>query len=293
MSLHHLRVFLAVADAQSISKAAERLMVSQPSVSQVIAELEKTYSARLFDRIGRKIYITESGSYLQRYARQITDLYDEMERGITDCEERGVLRIGASLTVGSTVLPELISDLQAKMPALHSNVTVKNTADIEQMLLKNELDIALVEGYVHSSELTQHAVADDEVVLVCGKGHPMYQTTVASKEQIAGISVILREQGSGTRELFERTMNANELPWSVCWESADSDGIVAAAIHGLGVGVIAKRLVRREVEEGSLRILSVPGVNFVRRFSLIAHKNKYHSAPMLLFSDIAEKSFRS
>ncbi|MFA0815179.1 MAG: LysR family transcriptional regulator [Anaerofustis sp.] len=293
MSLHHLRVFLAVADAQSISKAAERLMVSQPSVSQVIAELEKTYSTHLFDRIGRKIYITESGSYLQRYARQITDLYDEMERGITDCEERGVLRIGASLTVGSTVLPELISDLQAKMPALHSNVTVKNTADIEQMLLKNELDIALVEGYVHSSELTQHAVADDEVVLVCGKGHPMYQTTVASKEQIAGISVILREQGSGTRELFERTMSANELPWSVCWESADSDGIVAAAIHGLGVGVIAKRLVRREVEEGSLRILSVPGVNFVRRFSLIAHKNKYHSAPMLLFSDIAEKSFRS
>lgn len=293
MSLHHLRVFLAVADAQSISKAAERLMVSQPSVSQVIAELEKTYSARLFDRIGRKIYITESGSYLQRYARQITDLYDEMERGITDCEERGVLRIGASLTVGSTVLPELISDLQAKMPALHSNVTVKNTADIEQMLLKNELDIALVEGYVHSSELTQHAVADDEVVLVCGKGHPMYQTTVASKEQIAGISVILREQGSGTRELFERTMSTNELPWNVCWESADSDGIVAAAIHGLGVGVIAKRLVLREAEEGSLRILSVPGVNFVRRFSLIAHKNKYHSAPMLLFSDIAEKSFQS
>lgn len=293
MSLHHLRVFLAVADAQSISKAAERLMVSQPSVSQVIAELEKTYSARLFDRIGRKIYITESGSYLQRYARQITDLYDEMERGITDCEERGVLRIGASLTVGSTVLPELISDLQAKMPALHSNVTVKNTADIEQMLLKNELDIALVEGYVHSSELTQHAVADDEVVLVCGKGHPMYQTTVASKEQIAGISVILREQGSGTRELFERTMSTNELPWNVCWESADSDGIVVAAIHGLGVGVIAKRLVLREAEEGSLRILSVPGVNFVRRFSLIAHKNKYHSAPMLLFSDIAEKSFRS
>lgn len=293
MSLHHLRVFLAVADAQSISKAAERLMVSQPSVSQVIAELEKTYSVRLFDRIGRKIYITESGSYLQRYARQITDLYDEMERGITDCEERGVLRIGASLTVGSTVLPELISDLQAKMPALHSNVTVKNTADIEQMLLKNELDIALVEGYVHSSELTQHAVADDEVVLVCGKGHPMYQTTVASKEQIAGISVILREQGSGTRELFERTMSTNELPWNVCWESADSDGIVAAAIHGLGVGVIAKRLVLREAEEGSLRILSVPRVNFVRRFSLIAHKNKYHSAPMLLFSDIAEKSFRS
>lgn len=291
MSIHHLRIFLCVTDEQSISKAANRLMISQPSVSQVIAELERQYGVRLFDRIGKRIYITESGSYLARYARQITSMYDEMERGVASSEEKGLMRIGASLTVGSTVLPELIIKMQIWLPSLQIRVVVKNTADIERMLLSNELDLALVEGSIHSEDLRQEAVAEDEVALVCGKTHPLYEKQGMGKDDLNGIAVILREQGSGTRELFERTMIAHDLNWRLIWECADSDGIVAPALQGLGIGVIAKRLVERELNEGTLQCLAVEDITFMRKFSLIAHKNKYFSPPMELFMQIARNHF--
>lgn len=291
MSIHHLRIFLCVTDEQSISKAANRLMISQPSVSQVIAELERQYGVRLFDRIGKRIYITESGSYLARYARQITSMYDEMERGVASSEEKGLMRIGASLTVGSTVLPELIIKMQIWLPSLQIRVVVKNTADIERMLLSNELDLALVEGSIHSEDLRQEAVAEDEVALVCGKTHPLYGKQRIGKTDLDEIAVILREKGSGTRELFERTMIAHDLNWRLIWECADSDGIVAPALQGIGVGVISKRLVERELTEGTLQYLAVEDMAFIRKFSLIAHKNKYFSPPMELFMQIARSQF--
>ena len=283
MTIRHLRIFITVADLGSMTAAAKALFISQPTVSQAITELETHYGIKLFERLSKRLFITQNGSQLLSYARHITSLVDEMEQVIKNPEEIGSMTIGASLTIGECLLPALISIFTKKYPHFQVNAIIKNTLDIETLIAKNTVDLAIVEGIVHSADIITEPFENDELARVCGKEHPLYNVKTISPDKLTNINFIVREKGSGTRELFENAMSANEIKWRPAWECNGSDIIKSAALKSIGVAVISKRLVQHELDKGLLHAFQIDGIELKRKFSIAYHKNKYMTQSMKNF----------
>ena len=155
MTLRHIRIFLAVCEnGNNTTRAARALYLAQPAVSRAVAELEEYYGVRLFDRIGRRLYLTEAGRRMWEYAVHICGLFDDLEKGLRGWDEQGVLRVGASITIGSQFLPGYVDAFRAAHPGVDVRVWVGPSEQLEEKLLHNTLDVALMEGPVHGSALT-------------------------------------------------------------------------------------------------------------------------------------------
>ena len=283
MTIRNLEIFIKVADLGNMTSAARSLYIAQPTVSQAISELESHYGIKLFDRLAKRLYITESGKQLLSYARHIIALDEEMELAMKDPEKSGMLKVGASLTIGAELMPKLASGFQEKHRELRIHAVVRNTADIENLILSNDIDFALVEGIIHSKNIIAEPFMDDELALVCGKSHALCGIRSVTLEELLRYDFVVREQGSGTRELFESAMISKNAAWNISWECSGSDSIKSAAAGGLGIGVISRLLVEREIEVGELVVLNVPGLDLKRKFSIAYHRNKYITDTMKEF----------
>jgi len=286
MTLRHLKIFITVADLGSMTAASEALFIAQPTVSQAVSELENYYGVKLFDRLSRRLYITEIGKQLLSYARHITALFEEIEQAMKNPDKSGIIKIGASVTFGTYLLPKLVNEFANSYPSLQIKAVTKNTKDIESLITKNAIDFGVVEGVVHTPDIVSTAFMDDELVLVCGRSHPLYKAKSISPFDLSKLNFIVREQGSGTRELFESIMATNDIKWQLVWECNGSDGIKSAAINGIGVAVISQRLVENEVKAEELCTIKVDDLDFKRKFSIIYHKNKYLTEAMKAFFDL-------
>lgn len=286
MTLRHLKLFISVVDLGSMTAASKAHFIAQPTISQAISELEDYYGVKLFDRLSKRLYITEQGKELLSYARHITNLFNEMEQIAKAQDKIGIIKIGASVTVGTYLLPKLVNEFTKSHPSIQINAVTKNTKDIESLIIKNEIDFAIVEGEIHNSHIISNAFMDDHLVLICGKTHPLYKVKTISSFDLKNHNLILRERGSGTRELFENTMTLNEVKWHSSWECNGSDGLISAAINGIGIAVISEKLVNDEVTTGKLSIIKIDDIDFKRKFNLINHKNKYLTNTMKAFIDL-------
>ena len=150
MTLRHLRIFVTVCETGSMTAAAQILYIAQPAISLAVSEMEEHYKVRLFDRISRRLYLTDSGRQALEYARHIIALFDEMEQGVRGGQAAKELRIGTSITIGSCLLPGYIRALKEHFPTLTVQAAVGNSGTIEQKLLENTIDIGIIEGMVHS-----------------------------------------------------------------------------------------------------------------------------------------------
>jgi DNA-binding transcriptional LysR family regulator len=289
ITIRSLEIFAKVADVGSMTAASEALYIAQPTVSQAISELESHYGTKLFDRLAKKLYITESGKKLLDYARHIIALQREMELAMTDPEKSGILKVGASVTIGTELLPRLVKSYQENHRELRIHGVIRNTSDIESLILSNEIDFALVEGAVNSKSIVTEPFTDDELALVCGKSHPLYGLESVQLEELLRHDFVVREHGSGTRELFESTMLSKNAVWNMSWECSGSDGIKAAAACGIGIGVLSNRLIEKELSNGELSVLNVPGLELKRKFSIIYHKNKYITDRMKEFFGMVKR----
>ena len=289
MTLRHLKIFITVSDLGSMTAAAKALFIAQPTVSQAISELESHYGVKLFDRLAKRLYITDSGRRLLNYARHITALVTDMEHEMINPDKSGVLKVGASLTVGTYLLPKLVNQFAQKYPQWQVNAVTKNTQDIERLILQNAVDFAIVEGAVHTPEIVTSAFMDDHLVLVCGKTHPLYHAKAVAPDDLSKLRFIVREQGSGTRELFENMMAAHEINWRLAWECNGSDVLKSAAMNGIGIAVISRRLVENELKTGDLHSIRINGIHLSRKFSLVYHKNKYLTDTMKAFMDLCRQ----
>lgn len=286
MTLRHFKIFVTVCDAMNMTLAAESLYMSQSAVSQAIAELEKYYDIRLFERLSRKLYLTQAGEKLLGYARHMIRMNADIEKDMKSMHEIGLIRLGASVTVGATLLPELISAFRLTNPTANVEVIEDNTEQIQKRLLADKTDIGLVEGEITSPDILSTPFMDDELVLICGNHHWFAGLSVINPDELEKENFIIREYGSGTRKTFEDVMNAHQLSWKVTWTCNNADTIKAAVIAGLGVSVISRRAVEKEAESGELIIKPVEGVSFFRTFKIVYHKNKYFTAQMKNFINI-------
>jgi DNA-binding transcriptional LysR family regulator len=270
----------------NMTVAAKSLYMSQSAVSQTIAELEKYYDIRLFERLSRKLYLTQAGEKLLGYARHMIRMDADIEKNMKSLHETGLIRLGASVTVGATVLPKLVSAFRQANLSTDVEVFEDNTEQIQNRLLTDKIDIGLVEGEITSSDIMSKPFMDDELVLICGNQHRFSRLSVITPHELEKENFILREHGSGTRKSFEDVMKAQQLSWKVTWTCNNADTIKAAVIAGLGVSVISKRAVEKEAESGELIIKPLVGVRFLRTFKITYHKNKYFTAHMNNFIDL-------
>jgi DNA-binding transcriptional LysR family regulator len=286
MTLRHMKIFAAVCDCQSATAAAEKLGIAQPAVSLAVKELENHYGVRLFDRISHKLWITEEGKELLRFARRILSLFDAAEYDIKSRDSFGALRVGSSITVGTCLMPEYVKRFRAARPKTRVLVTVDNSAAIEKKILKNQLDFALIEGVVHSPQIVSRRFMKDRLAVVCGAGSAFARRTELPPEELPNLPFILREKGSGTRELFDSALLTRGIKVTPEWESVSTEAIVRAVSCGLGLSVLPFRLVERELARKSLAELHIKGLKFERYFSLIYHKDKHLSRSILEFFKI-------
>lgn len=277
MTIRHLKIFITVAESGTMSAAAAKLYITQPTVSQVIAEIEEDYGVRLFERLAKKLYITDSGRELLSYARHIVGLFDEMEQKMKNASDRVLLRVGATITVGTCVMGGLIARFEEKHPEIRTKVCVANTQKIEEMLCKSELDLALVEGKIKHEELIVEPVIRDELVLVCGAKHPFFTRDGIALRELNGEPMILREEGSGTRELFCDCLEKEGVTVEAKWTCHTADAILNAVACNQGITVISKMLAAPREAAGELRIIPIRDKTFERSFSVVYHKNKYFS----------------
>ena len=290
MTIRHLRIFVTVCQCGSITEAARRLYIAQPSVSLAVGELEKHYKTQLFDRISRRLQITDAGRRLYEYAAGIVALYGEMEDRMGDESLGGRLSVGATITIGNRLLPGLALRFKQGNPAAALRVRVDNSDRIENLVLDGELDIGLIEGVAHQPQLRAEAFLDDGLALLCGRSHPLWEKRWVSPEELAGYDFILREKGSGTRELFDSALLTRELALEPVWESISTHAIIVAVAEGLGVTVLPWRLAESDLAGGRLRRVPIKGMDLERKFYIITHKNKYLTGEALAFMELARQA---
>jgi DNA-binding transcriptional LysR family regulator len=283
LTLRHFKIFVTVCDNMNMTAASEILFMSQSAVSQAIAELEKYYDVRLFERLSRKLYLTQAGDKLLSYARHIIRMNEDIEKDMEALHKKGSIRIGASVTVGASVLPKLVSDFKQSNSEVLIKVFEDNTKQIEKQILQDKIDIALVEGDTTSPDLVSKPFMEDELVLICGNRHRFSNFSVIEPHELEKEDFIIREKGSGTRKTFEDIMSANNLSWRETWTCNNADTIKMAVSEGLGISVISNRAVINEVKTGALKTKKIKGIRFEREFKIIFHKNKYLTIPMKEF----------
>lgn len=281
--MRHFRIFVEVCDTMNMTQAAERLFMSQSAVSQAIAEMEAHYGVRLFERLSRKLYLTQAGRELLGYARHMIGMNAQIEADMKTLQQNGLLRVGASVTIGAHVLPELVSEFRKVSAETRIQVEEDNTAAVENMILQDSVDFGIVEGETVSPDVLSHAFLEDELVLICGAGHPFASQEIVEPRELEHEPFIIREKGSGTRRTFEDKMAENNLSFRTAWTCNNSDTIKNAVAAGLGVSVISWRAVQEEVRTGRLCRKRVRGIEFKRWFKEVHHKNKYFTEPMKKF----------
>ena len=286
MTIRHLQIFVAVADCGKMRAAAERLHISQPSVSQAVRELESYYNIKLFERLSQRIYITETGKKLLPYARHIFDSFETMEGFINDTSSGNVIRVGGSVSVGTRLLPPMIKSLENEVPDVDVCVIVDNTAAIEGKIQRSELDIAVVEGIVRSDELVKKDIYDDELVLVVGPEHELFNHPGIKLKELTKHALISRESGSVERNQFEQFLLEHDIKMKNKWSCSNTETIKKAVLNGEGIAILSRMVIEKEIAAGEVRVLNVENTRMKRKIKLIYHKNKYISQSMKQFIDI-------
>lgn len=291
MTLRHFLIFIEVANCGKMSQAATNLFISQPTVSQVISELESHYNVKLFERYPKALCITEDGKTLLTHAKRVINYYNILEETMKNPNHEVPLQIGATLTIGSRIISPILTEFKEKYENEKVKVYVNNTREIEKRLLSNDLDIAIVEGLIKSPHLVVTPVKDDKLVLVCSSKHHLAEKSSVTLREIAKESFIMREDGSGTREIFMNYVQAQGFSINIDWECSEPEAIIQGVLNGHGITVISECLVSEEIEKGNLKIVDLKGFKWKRTFNLVYHKNKLLSQNIKNFIDILQKKY--
>lgn len=286
MTIRHLKIFLAVAESGKMSLAAEQLFITQPSVSQAIRELEEHYQTLLFERLSKKLYITEDGKKLYVTAKQLVTQFESLEESMQKENRREKLRIGGTITLGSGILSRVVRDLRAEQPDLDIYSYMNNTQIIEQKLLNMELDVGIVEGRVKSRDLVSIPLIDDMLVLACGQNHLFFGRHTLFINELNRHDFVKREPGSGTRELFENFIVRHGLDIHTVFEESTPDSIKNAIQINNCMAVISIRLLEKEIQNGEMYVFTGPHKEWNRHFSFVYHKDKYLTDSILRLKEI-------
>ncbi|UTH36921.1 LysR substrate-binding domain-containing protein [Pseudomonas sp. KHPS1] len=272
MNLHHLKVFLAVAEAGSISAGAERLHISQPAVTREIRELEASLDLRLFDRLPRGVQLTEGGQRLLDYARRIFALEQAAERDLRDFAqlEQGELHLGASATLGAYLLPPLISRFRALHPQIFVSLEVSNTEAVTRQLDDGRISLGFVEGPFAQADYDHRLLARDALLPVVAPRHPLARTAAPLQaSELQAYPLYMREPGSGARASVEQAYRAHGLEPRAGMAIGSTEALKRLLADGQGIAWLSQRVVERELASGELQRLTVQDLQIERELHVL------------------------
>jgi DNA-binding transcriptional LysR family regulator len=281
MTLRQFEVFLAVARARSFRRAADMLHLSQPALSQHVRELEGALGARLFDRLGRAVHLTEAGRILEDHATRLFATLTDAQHAIAELQglDRGTLAIGASTTPGIYLLPGVLGVFRQRHPGIAVTLQMGNSEQIESLVRAGELDLGLIGDRGRSPvEESLAASLTDELMLVVGAAHAWARRRDIRPEELAIQPLLVREPGSGTRQVTERALAGAGVPYRAGMVLEHTEAIKRGVVAGLGVAFLSIHAVRQELATGQLHALRVRGLRIKRHFHLIHHRRRQLSA---------------
>lgn len=279
-SLRQLEVFLATARYENVTRAAETLAMSQSAASGSLKELERQFDMKLFDRLGKRLQLSELGQQLRPQVESLLEQARSLEQALTGEEVVGRLEIGATLTIGNYIAVNMIADFRQKNARSDIILRVANTETIAKQVAGFELDMGLIEGELQHPDLDIVHWRRDELVVFAAPNHPLSTSTALSDQDLLTLPWIVREPGSGTRQAFDRAMQGILTDLHIGMELQHTEGIKRAVEAGLGVGCLSQICVAEAFKRGSLVPLKVPGRDFRREWYLITHRDKFHSAAL-------------
>lgn len=266
--------------------AASKLYIAQPTVSQTILDLEREYDTLLFERHKKELKITASGQLLLSRAKEIIHMYDSLEHAMKNLNNQRPLKIGATLTIGNTMMSGLVSLLKERCPDIDVSVYIDNTQILEHRMLHNELDLALVEGIITRKEIQTEPIFEDKLEIICSPEHSLAQKSSIQLNDLSNENFILRERGSGTRAIFENIMATNHIPFITKWECCSSTAIIDAVRHNLGIGILSHRCVKEYAQNGEIHICPMDALHIQRYFYLCYHQHHGFTSQMNDFSTL-------
>ncbi len=280
ITLRQLELFAAICQEQSVTAAAAKVGLSQAATSQALAELENLLEVRLFDRHGRRLLLNAAGRRLLPRAVEVLARVRDIETSGTSQPVQ--VSIYASLTAGNYMLPPIIARFVRTRAHYRFRVSLGNTEQVVQSLRRFESDAGWIEGFVDDPDLVAFPWREDPLVVVARRGH-ILAGRLAAPEDLARASWVLREQGSGTRSVFERAIEGKFRLTHVPIEFSGIEAVKRAVLAGGGLGCMSTHAVSAELRSGELRRVRVPWLDLSREITVLLHRNRYLDAGLNRF----------
>lgn len=292
-----IETFLAVCRNMSFTKAANELFITQPAVSQHIKYLEHHYGTKLFSYSGRKLSLTEQGALLCRFFETIHHDTLRIEEMIKQIPTKKTLRLGATMSIGGFYLPDRLSRYLQLHPDWNVSLTIQDTEDLLHLLDNGALDFAFCEGYFHKAEYGNCCIQKEEIVCFCAKSYPI--PNVICIEDLFEHRILLREYGSGTREVLERMLRAHGYEiehFSSRCEVNSPHTILQLLLSGMGVSFLYWTVGEKLLKSGELKVIQISDFRMEHEFNMVWNQNSVFTeqyqqiAEELLSSEIIECS---
>ena len=280
MNLHHLRLFAAVVEHGGFTKAAAALNLSQPAISKSLAELERQLKLPLIDRGGRSLKLTDPGRALYERARELFGVERMAEQELRELRglKRGVLRIAASTTIATYMLPPFLGRFHLRHPRVRIQMASANTRSVLRMLLESRVDVALVEGPVSHPRVEIHSWRDDELVVIAPPDHQLLAKHDVDVAMLAGESFLVREPGSGTRVVSARALALHGVRLTNTMRVGGTEAIKQGVAAGLGLAIVSRAAAADQLALGKIAVLSVNGLVIRRTLTQIKLRGRIPTA---------------
>ena len=288
MTLRHLKIFTEVCRTGSITRAAENLYMAQPAVSVAIAELERNYGIQLFERINKRLVITEIGRRMYDEASLVLNAFSAFEEHAKRESSHEKLRFGSSLTVGKYMIPRIAADITHAFPDVQISIKIHQTRLIEEMVLRGELDFALIESGASGEALTEIPFYEDRLVAVCAKDYPAADEL--SAKELAGHRFFLREKGSAARDYFDQYCAREKIRIEPAVESVSTQAIIQCLTGLGGISILSYHIVKAFLSDGTLRQIRIENADFTRTYNVIMRNNKRLTAAQKQILQLCLKS---
>jgi len=289
LNLRLLRIFFAAAELHSFSRAAETLFISQPAVSKSIQELEQQTGLLLFDRSRRVIALTEAGELLYQYAQKLFALEKSAELALDQLKglERGHLALGASRTIGTYLIPPLLSRFLRVYPGIKLSLEVANTQTVLEDLRTKPLDLAFVEGPVTDPAFDVAAWRRDRLIVITAPDHSFVTQQSVTLRQVANQPYIQRELGSGTREIVEAVFEQQGMSLDVVLELETNQVVKQAVSAGLGISIVSETTITLEAAAKQLALIPLSDFTFERYLWRVTLKDRPLSPAATAFQQLS------
>lgn len=291
MNLYHLKTFFYTAKYKSYTKAADILCITQPAVTRQIQELQSTSGLILFNRIGKKNILTDAGETLYLLAEKIFELETQVEESIRDFQQQksGKISIAASETFAGFYLPRMIINFSRKYPDIFISVLTLNDEYVVENISRLTFDIGFLSKEMFNPKIIVRELFTEDIIMVTSPEHPLAKRSTIEPEELNGLPIIMPEANSGTGNVLSEFQKKHNLQFNIVCEFSNNDAAKYLVQEKMGISLISRNVVWKEIKRGDLATLNVNDSYLSRKYYIAYHKEKYFTKILAEFISIVHQ----